>query len=253
MLIYRYRTSANYHIEALLNNQINGSLYFQFKDVGELNLSISDEAWIDGGLPLEWKQPLLDSIINHIRSSFYMACFTKVSPAEKESASFWKQYANNGTGFCVEYRTEDIQRAIQGASPEFTRCLKEVIYSSEPHDLADFFIALSKALVSVQEKNHQTMTEALYSQDKDIGHMVTQSLIWKSSEYYHEREVRLTALCNNTSGPVPPIHRNDLLCVRPSRVFVSKRMNDLDQDRIFSYCNANRIVALTIDPSHLVA
>ncbi|MFE0554766.1 DUF2971 domain-containing protein [Paenibacillus sp. NPDC058910] len=102
----------------------------------------------------------LIAIIDRVQRSTYVCCFSEVN----DSTLMWSHYAENHSGFCLEY---DFKQC--GRKDILTRALQPVIYSNELFDMTPYF-----------------NTPGRYN-----NLVSTFSAISKSKEWEYEREWRL--------------------------------------------------------------
>ena len=239
MKIYRYREASNYNIEYLANNAVNGSLFATFKDVGELNIDISDFISRKYEYTEEGKKQLISSFLDNIKHNYYLACFTFNSPYDNNL--MWKKYANNGNGFCLEYDYNELLSTAfmkRMSTPIF---FEKVEYKKEPF-LIDKII---KEMISCGPFEGDINDEKIEKISKilapKIGDVVIRVFLNKKYDFLNEREVRIVLQGNTKYSSKNDIYNPCIISCKPKKIIISNKVNTFDRERIISIAIKNNV------------
>ncbi len=107
--IFRYRPGNKNDIDSLNNNYIWLSNITEVNDKFEgLNEIKYDKVKLNYEFLKTGLKNIVDNIIDGVRKKFYVACFTETETNER----MWEEYADNGSGFCIEYYFYDFKTFI---------------------------------------------------------------------------------------------------------------------------------------------
>lgn len=107
--IFRYRVGNDDDIDSLkneyiwlsnvtnVNDEFEGLCEIRYKKI-KLNYK-----FLEGKMKKE-----IDKIVDNVRERFYIACFTE----NETSNNMWKDYADEGKGYCIEYYFNDFKQFV---------------------------------------------------------------------------------------------------------------------------------------------
>ena len=239
MLVYRYRAAKSFNIETLLNCQVNGSLFKTFSDGSELNYDISDE--VLKKYCIDDKQKVLDILINNIKDKYYLACFTENNPFHTKN--MWKEYADNGNGFCLVYDFDEIRWRIQEQRLGQTS-FEKVKYDIGPYCIDKLIEHICSKDGVRSELENNDIDAAVSKGTPVIGKVIMAMFLNKKISNSKEKEIRMIMQGKSTNNP--PRNQN-MLCIKPKSIIVSKSVNIFDRKKILDFANKNGIECLLID------
>ncbi|MBQ8803458.1 MAG: DUF2971 domain-containing protein [Tyzzerella sp.] len=107
--LFRYRAGNENDKDSLINNYIWLSNITEVNDEFEgLNEIRYNKVKLNYDFLREELKNRVDSIIEEVREKFYIACFTETETNDE----MWKEYANKGQGYCVEYYFSDFKEFL---------------------------------------------------------------------------------------------------------------------------------------------
>lgn len=236
--LYRYREATKYNIDAFCKDYINGSLFSEFLQYGELNFEVPHGIFVEYGIDSVKEEEMKNSIIKNACNNYYMACLTINPPTQNEQ--MWREYANNN-GFCLVYSVEDIKTAIVASvMAHMSIELLKVNYSDTPYDLSILYEPFVKAAYEYRDRSLEELESIvaeiagnIYS--KEIGKYVVQSFAHKKARYKNEKEYRLVLQCKPSAGTPNPKWKVDMLKVRPIKIVIMKSVVVFDRDRLIKH------------------
>ena len=137
VILYRCRKKTMYNINAFCDDSINGTIFSEFMDYGELNAWVPPKSLKKYGVPEERENSMAETIIDNCFKNYYLASFTITSPLKDRSLLI--EYAGED-GFILVYNSDllfdDIQRACLLEKSILT--LVKVKYKTEKYNLLPF-------------------------------------------------------------------------------------------------------------------
>lgn len=107
--LFRYRAGNENDKDSLTNNYIWLSNITEVNDEFEgLNEIKYNKIKLNHDFLKEELKNRVDSIIEGVREKFYVACFTETETNDR----MWKDYADNGHGYCIEYYFGDFKEFL---------------------------------------------------------------------------------------------------------------------------------------------
>ena len=241
MIIYRYREATSFNIKALLDENINGSLFKLFNDFTELNFEITEKTLIRFEIDRQGKEKIISLLKNHIMDKYYMACFTFNDPFLTNN--MWRKYTNEGHGYCLAYETTDLESNIR--EQHFgALSMRLVNYNSQPY-LIDELIEHILSNDGVRKELENDNIDGAVSKDINrISKIVMEMFVNKHDSCIGEREYRMI-LRNDEKSSEP---RNEkMLRVKPKFIVVSESVCHFIKLIILHYSNKNAIPCLIIN------
>ncbi len=132
----------------------------------------------------EITEDFFERIVLNYQNSIFIGCLT----AKSSNNHMWKKYANNDTGYCIEYSVPDNELLSHNMLP--------VIYESKGFD-ASYAFCLGIILEGVRQGKNRTLEEniQIYSQYYNIwGKLVYVPTFVKGESWHQEEEYRLFLL-----------------------------------------------------------
>ena len=234
--LYRYRPVNNNSLEALKTNRLffSSSNYYDdpfdtfiridFKKVREIVRQLNGN---EAGLNDAYN--ILKEVRKNMRENMWSVCFSENSLNE----SLWLKYADNYTGFVLEYNVEDISKAIFNVySPiqcepvkkcmnvDMRDSLLPMYYSDEPYDATDYAGFLAKCYLLEKEGKIQEIKALL-----DTGVFKWEAeriLLIKKFLHHYDEEWRLLL---NTKYKIISGLKPYKECV-PSKIILGLNMNE---------------------------
>ena len=242
--LYRYRTCADYYLKQTFNNQIGCSLFKTFSTNDELNYTIVEDDLIRIGFGKERINRSLKKVLNSINNRYYLACFTYNSP---EAFNInWKNYGDNGCGYCIEYDQEDLIAAVDKESLLLNKRLhiKEVLYTDKKFDLSPLLKSMIKSGLYSEEfsdENERRFIEDYSTKmsNPDLGSYITHGFTRKKLENKPEREVRII-MQSRWNNPKEK-YLDDIITCKPKAIICTNKANQFLKSRLKHFCEENSI------------
>lgn len=157
-----------------------------------LNLKVAPEQiqQILDGLDDSLTQNFFESIISNYQKDIRVGCFTKSS----DNSKLWGKYANNETGYCLEYETQKSELFMHSTLP--------ILYLDNPFNSS---IAFANALIleSVQKGKNRTLSDqlAIFGSvyEKNVKWTYVPLFIKERDNWSFEEEYRLFLLKNRNT------------------------------------------------------
>lgn len=229
--LYKYFRDTDLNLDNLKNNKLWFSSPCKFNDVFDCDVFVDKDKLIEGlldvaseNVPISkgsfiWNQLRMiaeDSVVSlkdtflETKKTIGVSCFSEL----KDSLLMWSHYANNHSGFCVEYNILETIRKLA-----FTPV--PVIYSNE--------------IVCFDEINNQDQRKICVS-------IIDKSVSFKSPEWSYEREwriIRNKAACgdkwdDNKKGAL-------LDMIKPSSIILGCNAKPDFEQKVKEYCQNSRI------------
>ena len=245
-VLFRYRSSKNYNVDAFCSDSINGSSYSTFDNCGELNYIVPKSFCARRKLSKQEKERFENVMIKNCKDNYYMACFTRNNPFE--SFDMWKDYAECG-GFCILYSRNELVESVRIAFKEGKSVeLKDVNYNSNPYSLAPILDSMFDAYK--EAKDEEGNLEENYSKKisemaliNNNGSYVINAFVHKKRDYIKENEVRLIMQKKGHCYT----HIDNMITIRPFCVVVSKNMDIISSYRVRKHSMEIGIPCICID------
>ncbi|MGG3998757.1 DUF2971 domain-containing protein [Anoxybacillus kestanbolensis] len=149
----------------------------------------------------------VQSMTEKMQQGMLISCFSEIH----DSILMWSHYANNHTGFCLEYNFKK-----QGVDSVLTRLLQPVIYSDQMFDMTNY---LKQALKNRYNFNNLISTYAA---------------IVKSTEWSYEKEWRIVLPLGEGKGFNRPFFQ-------PEAVYLGTRMSRENKETIINIAKQKQI------------
>lgn len=172
--------------------------------------------------------------ISIIASRFFISSFTE----DKDSTYLWGNYAENDTGFCIEYdMTQYISKCLGGCdNPKkcskfhTTYQLAPVIYSSIKPDASS---VLANVIINdLFKKNGKTPKQFLFT-DNNIAN----NLALYKSDKWQEKEWRLI----EWNKDLYKDHKCLIKNVKPTAVYLGSKISEENQTKLIEICKSKKI------------
>ena len=177
-------------------------------------------------------------------SRLFISCFSE----ENDSSYLWGNYADNNTGFCIEYNMKNyLSKCLEKCdSPKkcskfhSTLQLAPVIYSSSKPDASS---VLSNIIIEdISKKSGKEPKQYLY-QDNNIAN----NLAFYKSDKWVEKEWRLLAW-NQTAEfkEYECIHRS----IQPTAIYLGPKISEENQNKLIYICKRKNIPCFKAFPDY---
>jgi hypothetical protein len=159
---------------------------------------------------------IMDKFRDAFNTGYLVTCFSE----EKDNVLMWSHYAQDHTGFCIEYDFKSL-----GPSHPRTRMLFPVIYKSDFFDATEYYM---ETLLLASKGIHFNNLFGIYP------------TIWKSNRWEYEKEWR-------TVFPWGPgISKEDkekrFLCMpKPKKLYVGAKVSDENRNLILEIARKKKI------------
>lgn len=231
VFLYRCRTSSKYNIDAFCRDCINGTVYSEFLQYGELNAWIPPEALKKYGATEDRERGITNTIIDNCAKNYYLACFSLTNPLTNKH--LLAKYAGSD-GFVLMYNFDALNNDKKMAILLDNVALEliNVNYSDKKFNLLPVVSPLA-LMASEHEGTDEefeikiTQYIETHSYSKEVGECTVGLFSHKARKYKMENEVRLILQkIKHKSKYV------DLLKSKPVKVLISRKMNVFSRIRI---------------------
>lgn len=181
-----------------------------------------------------------ESIRNHVMHNYYLICFSTVN--QIDDIEMWKEYAE-GTGYCVVYRDEDIQRAVNTYmldSRDADAIFREVDCGEGKTDITSFLDVLLEKLKGRYDDEAAIIYACKHWADyisREQGHTLIMSMFHKIGSFPEKQEKRV--VIRNPAYRTTYVSR--ILTVKPKAVICSSLMPKKDIETIRESAHRNGI------------
>jgi len=140
-----------------------------------------------------------------IRKFFKVSSFAE----ENDLLLMWSHYAQNHTGFCIEYDIDSL-----GFDSKVTQLLYPIVYSEEIFDITDFYLNEN------DEHSH-------------IDYLL-EGMLRKSSEWEYEKEWRLITVNEDEFG-------TECAMPKPKSIFLGSQFDADNLKKLYNFCSDHKI------------
>ena len=191
MILYKYYNAQDeYTIENITKNQIHFSDVDSFDDLNDSNLIIFNK--LDNS-------EIYNNRLQHIRVSCFSTDLSKY---------MWEHYANNGNGFCIGYKDDELHK--------ISKDIIKVQYGSEDN--------IKKIL------NNKLQEYINSGFDKKYGLvLLITAFSLKEKQFENEREMRLLSKEENHTG------------IKPSCIYIGDKVKEDSRKKVIEYCKRDDI------------
>lgn len=231
VFLYRCRKNDKYNIDAFCEDCINGTIYSEFLQYGELNAWIPPETLKKYGATEDREKGIAETIINNCAQNYYLACFSLTNPLTNRHLLI--KYAGR-SGFIVVYNYDvlDSDKNVATMRDKTILELRKVHYSDKKFNLLPI---VSHLLIMADEhegtdKEFEAKIEKYvktHSYSKEAAKCTIDLFCHKGYKYRIENEVRLVLQKIKYKSKYI-----NLLKSKPVKVIVSRKMDILSKVKI---------------------
>ena len=185
----------------------------------------------------------LKNITDHVQRMTKFACFTE----KIYSDMMWGHYANNATGFALEYKFDNNVITYKNAGDQRYTIwgnLFPILYDNQRMDTTAYAIYLFQVyfLKNVMQINGFPHTDQFVNMILPCPDefMVTKLAIKKSNDWKPEKEWRMFYTTNNSLGASEECSR---VIHKPSAVYLGRKISDINKKILLDIANEKGIPA----------
>ncbi|MCR5422515.1 MAG: DUF2971 domain-containing protein, partial [Bacilli bacterium] len=220
------------------------SLFKTFEENSELVFSFSDYIMKKHNITEDERKRIISILKVNIREKYYLTCFSLESPLKNND--MWKNFADNCKGYCLEYETNDIVRAIKHQALGKAR-IKIVKYESEPYKIDDIIDLICSKTGIRKELENNLIDEAIQKSTPLIGEKIVNLYFHKKLKYQNEKEIRLVLQNVRLNSKPNEPYNHTMLYVKPKKIYISSDLNIIDRHILIEYANKNGIESKVLE------
>lgn len=209
--LYKFKGSAQYNIDALLNNQLWISSLNKMNDPMDMGFYIDEEKVKN--------EKYSDEDIIRFQKEFNTGVYLMSFSTIVANMRLWNYYTDGFSGFVIGYKKTEIQKALDDLKCNYYS--QKITYEDKTYDHTSMFIPFL---------HHES-----YSENLIIDSLFTKSLFWEEeSEYRFSVSPKVDWINSEEEGGLIPN-------LRPSIIYVGYRMDEKNKKRIFEFCKKEGI------------